>query len=179
MSFISQPAANLHSPGPIGDVTPNTIAVTTSTLGGNVSFSQDATYNIGAAASGRPNNVYVAGEFRASGAICVSTINDLANTVNIFSITNGSASITFAPGDTTPMMRWSGATAAAVGIKRVSTTLQARLADDSGFAPFQGKLTTDTNATTGLGAGLLAATTNATVTVFDASGQAYRVPCII
>jgi hypothetical protein len=43
----------------------------------------------------------------------------------------------------------------------------------------QAKLTTDTNATTGLGAGLLAATTNATITLYDGSGQAYRVPCII
>lgn len=33
MSFIAQPAANLHSPGPIGDVTPGTIAGTTTALG--------------------------------------------------------------------------------------------------------------------------------------------------
>lgn len=64
-------------------------------------------------------------------------------------------------------------------IKRSTTIMQARLADDSAFGSFQGKLTTDTNATTGLTAGVLAATTNATVVIYDASGQAYRIPCII
>lgn len=34
-------------------------------------------------------------------------------------------------------------------------------------------------ATTGLGAGLLAATTNATIVISDSGGQAYRIPCII
>lgn len=34
-------------------------------------------------------------------------------------------------------------------------------------------------ATTGLAAGVLAATTNATITLTDASGQVYRIPCII
>lgn len=34
-------------------------------------------------------------------------------------------------------------------------------------------------ATTGLGAGVLAATTNATIVIQDSTGQAYRIPCII
>ncbi len=35
------------------------------------------------------------------------------------------------------------------------------------------------NATTGLSAGVLAASTNASIVIKDASGQAYRIPCII
>lgn len=35
------------------------------------------------------------------------------------------------------------------------------------------------SATTGLAAGVLAATTNATIVIYDSAGQAYRVPCII
>lgn len=64
-------------------------------------------------------------------------------------------------------------------LKPSSAVLQARLADDSAFAQVQGKLTTDANATTGLGAGVLAALTNASITITDASGQVYRVPCVI
>lgn len=72
-----------------------------------------------------------------------------------------------------------GVTSSFPALKRSATVLQGRLADDSAFCPVQGKLTTDTTATTGLGAGLLAATTNATIVFYDGSGQAYRVPCII
>lgn len=71
------------------------------------------------------------------------------------------------------------ATVAFPALKRFTTTLQCRLADDSAFTNIQGKLTTDANAVTGLVAGALAALTNATVTITDASGQVFRVPCII
>lgn len=74
---------------------------------------------------------------------------------------------------------FNGLTSASPALKRSTTTLQARLADDSAFTNIQGKLTTDANATTGLAAGVLAATTNATITITDASGQVYRIPCII
>ncbi len=43
----------------------------------------------------------------------------------------------------------------------------------------QGALKTAANAVTGLVAGVLAATTNASIVIKDATGQAYRVPCII
>jgi hypothetical protein len=49
----------------------------------------------------------------------------------------------------------------------------------SGFSFVQGKLRTDANATTSLVPGALAATTNASIVLYDAAGQAYRVPCII
>lgn len=56
-------------------------------------------------------------------------------------------------------------------LKRSSTTLQVRLADDSAFAPIQGKLTTDTAYT--------AATVVPTgyITIFDSTGTAYKVAC--
>lgn len=69
--------------------------------------------------------------------------------------------------------------ATAPSIKRSTTSLQARLSDDSAFTNIQGKLTTDTAASTGLTAGVLSATTNATIVLYDSTGQAYRVPCII
>lgn len=91
-----------------------------------------------------------------------------------------------ASGDGTLLLMKSGGLVAVGGLtssfpalKRSSAILQGRLADDSAFCQIQGKLTTDANATTGLTAGVLAATTNATITITDASGQVYRVPVII
>lgn len=72
-----------------------------------------------------------------------------------------------------------GTTASFPALKRSTTAVQARLADDSAFTTLQGKLTTDAAATTGLTAGVLAAITNASITITDSTGQVYRVPCII
>lgn len=58
-------------------------------------------------------------------------------------------------------------------LKRSTTYLQARLADDSAFAPIQGKLTTDTAYT----ATVVAAT--GYITIYDSTGTAYRVPCAV
>ena len=65
-----------------------------------------------------------------------------------------------------------GNTASFPAIKRSSTTLQARLADDSAFAPIQGKLTTDTafDATV--------VTPTGFITLYDSTGTAYKVPCV-
>jgi len=56
-------------------------------------------------------------------------------------------------------------------LKRSSTTLQVRLADDSGFAPIQGKLTTETAYT----ASVIVPT--GYVTLYDSTGTAYKVAC--
>lgn len=79
----------------------------------------------------------------------------------------------------TGLLAMGDTTSASPALKKSSTVLQARLADDSAFAPLQGKLRTDANATTGLVAGVLSALTNASITITDASGQVYRVPVII
>ena len=65
-----------------------------------------------------------------------------------------------------------GTTAAFPALKRSSTTIQARLADDTAFAPIQGKLTTDTafTATT--------VTPTGFITLYDSTGIAYKVPCV-
>jgi hypothetical protein len=64
-----------------------------------------------------------------------------------------------------------GITSAHPAIKRAGTRIQARIADDSAFAPVQGKLTTDQTAAPGT------ITPTATLTLYDASGTAYKVPC--
>lgn len=68
---------------------------------------------------------------------------------------------------------WGGTTSAFPSLKRSLTVLQARLADDSGFAPLQGNLRTQANA--------VAETPTATHTMIitDAGGTAYRVLCVV
>jgi hypothetical protein len=70
-------------------------------------------------------------------------------------------------------LQFGGTTSSFPALKRSSTTLQARLADDSAFASVQGKLTTDTayTATTIVPTGYL--------TLYDSTGTAYRVPCVV
>lgn len=77
------------------------------------------------------------------------------------------------------LVQFLGSTSSFPALKRSATVLQARLADDSAFAPLQGALRTAANAVTGLTAGVLAALTNASIVITDASGQDYRVACII
>ena len=57
-------------------------------------------------------------------------------------------------------------------IKRSTVRLQARLADDSAFTNIQGKLTTDTDYTAG------SIVPTGFLTLYDAQGNAYKVPCV-
>ena len=70
-------------------------------------------------------------------------------------------------------LQFGGTTNLFPAIKRSSTTLQVRLADDTAFAPIQGKLTTDTAYT-----GTVVAATGY-ITIYDSTGTAYRVPCAV
>ena len=66
-----------------------------------------------------------------------------------------------------------GTTSAFPAIKRNGAGIDIVLANDSGFAPIKGKLTTDTN----YAAGVPSAT--GYITIYDATGTAYRVPCTV
>jgi len=67
---------------------------------------------------------------------------------------------------------WGGTTSSFPSIKRSTTLLQARLADDSDFATYQGKLRVHANATSET------VTPTHTLRLFDAAGTEYRVPAI-
>ena len=68
-------------------------------------------------------------------------------------------------------LQFGGTTNLFPAIKRSTTYLQARLADDSAFAPIQGKLTTDTAFTAG------AITDTGYIVLYDSAGVAYKVAC--
>jgi len=69
-------------------------------------------------------------------------------------------------------IRW-GTSASEPAIKRSTAVLQARLADDSDYATYQGKIQTHANATAET------PTATHTITIYDASGTAYRVLCLV
>jgi hypothetical protein len=73
----------------------------------------------------------------------------------------------------TSVIQIGGITSAFPAIKRSTTSLQARLADDSAFTNIQGKLTTDTAYT-----GTVVVPTGF-LTLYDSTGTAYRVPCVV
>ncbi len=67
-----------------------------------------------------------------------------------------------------------------VGVSGTTAQTQAtRLTINSAGVKCSAPLWLDNAAATGLAAGVLAATTNATIVIYDSAGQAYRVPCII
>jgi len=66
-----------------------------------------------------------------------------------------------------------GNTASFPAIKRSTVRIQAVLANDSGFTNIQGKLTTDTDYTATV------VTPTGFLTLYDAQGIAYRVPCVL
>lgn len=65
------------------------------------------------------------------------------------------------------------------GNKLASATAAITVPATSGNIVFGGGVQLSNAAATGLAAGVLAATTNATIVLYDSTGQAYRVPCII
>jgi hypothetical protein len=74
-------------------------------------------------------------------------------------------------GGATPFVAFGGETASVPAFKQLGAVVQARLGDDSAFAQVQGKLTTHANA--------VAETIvpDKTIILYDASGNAFKVPC--
>ena len=127
----------------------------------------DNTYDIGASGAGRPRNVYVGTSlFTGVGGINFDINARLRSpATDVITLYNNGLS-------DFGRLQFGGTTNLFPSIKRSSTTLQARLADDSAFAPIQGKLTTETafTATT--------VTPTGFITLYDSTGTAYKVPCV-
>lgn len=70
-------------------------------------------------------------------------------------------------------LQFGGTTSSFPAIKRNGTGIGIVLADDSGFTNIKGKLTTETNYTAG------AIVPTGYLTLYDATGTAYRVPCVV
>jgi hypothetical protein len=97
------------------------------------------------------------------------------STVTMYSATSGILQLSSGAGIGAGFDRiqFGGTTTSFPALKRSTTSLQARLADDSAFTNIQGKLTTDTNATVGT------ITPDKYLVLYDATGTAYRVPVVL
>jgi hypothetical protein len=150
----------------------------------------DNTYDIGATSSGRPRNIYTAGTLYAGSSSTYgldATIRNATVTnflyvggvagnpkAALYATTTNKLMLYAAASDGTPitLLSFGSLSASNVALKPSTTTLQVRLADDSAFAPIQGKLTTDTARTAG------DPTTDGYLVLYDSTGTAYKVPCV-
>jgi len=143
---------------------------------GHLVAEADNAYDIGASSANRPRNVYVAGSATVGSDIYVGRYVVLqANRANFSASSSGVVQIAndASPGSGFGRLQFGGTTSSFPALKRDTTSLQARLADDSAFTNIQGKLTTETAYT----AGTVVAT--GYLTLYDSTGTAYRVPCLV
>ncbi len=141
----------------------------------------DNTYDIGASGANRPRNLYVGANIYGGNYIFASnTVQTGANAnfewsgrSTLSSGADGLVRLSSNAGTGFDRLQFGGTTASFPAIKRSSTTLQVVLANDTGFAPVQGKLTTDT----AYAAGTVVPT--GVLTLYDSTGTAYRVPCLV
>jgi hypothetical protein len=82
----------------------------------------------------------------------------------------GQSTLVIPSGAATERWAFFGTTSSFPALRRDTTSLQARLADDSAFTNIQGKLTTDTAYTAG------APSATGYIVLFDSTGTAYKVP---
>jgi hypothetical protein len=135
---------------------------------GNFTAQNDNAYDIGASGANRPRSIYVGTSiFTGVGGINFDVNARIRSPADSIVTLYNSALTDFG------RLQLGGTTSAFPAIKRVGTGIDIRLADDSAFAPIKGKLTTDTN----YAAGVPSAT--GYITIYDATGTAYRVPCTV
>jgi len=126
----------------------------------------DNTYDIGAVGANRPRTGYFANAIIAGNGFFAGT---LASAAKWNSSGDGIATISNAGASDFDRLQFGGTSASFPALKRSTTSLQARLANDSAFTNIQGKLTTDNAYTAG------AVVQTGYVTIYDSTGTAYKV----
>jgi hypothetical protein len=109
------------------------------TSGHWVTYGSDNTYDIGASGGSRPRNVYVAGDVYCSTRLRGSEVligSIVAPDVSLYSTGSGLLRVSNSTGSDFGRMMFGGTTSSFPALKRSTTFLQARLADDSAFAGF-------------------------------------------
>ena len=152
----------------------NTDTVWTMSTSGHFLAGTDNTYDIGTSSGSRPRDFFLARNFLAAGFVAGSYLRDFNNRFHIYSGSTDGTIVFYNQAETNfDRLAFGGTSASFPALKRSSTTLQAVLANDGGFTNIQGKLTTDTayTATTIVPTGYL--------TLYDSTGTAYRVPCVV
>jgi len=102
----------------------------------------------------------------------VSNLNFQGNAAIVGNIASGVLRLVNSGATDFNRLQFGGGTSSFPALKRSSTVLQSRLADDSDFCPLQGQLRIHQNAASET------ITATHTLTLFDAAGTAYKVPCV-
>jgi len=154
--------------GSLSFVTNNNARWTMSSAG-HFAANTDNAYDIGTSASaGRPRQVYVGSNVYAAAFILSRSGTSYAS---IFDDGDGNIRLYNGAANNFGMLKFGGTTSSFPALKRSTTYIQAKLADDSAYAFLMGKLTTDT----AYSAGAPAAT--GYITMYDSNGTAVRVLC--
>jgi hypothetical protein len=113
----------------------------------------DNAYDIGASGANRPRNVYVAGQVIAGTSLECGSGDGFVITSRaiIRSFANGTIQLSNAASNDFNRLQFGGTTSSFPALKRSSTSLQVRLADDSADAPFTSGCATIDTLTIGLG----------------------------
>lgn len=146
---------------------------------GNQTFATDNTYDIGANGANRPRSIYATQTVQTQNIFASVQVFIGSSSNQLFSPSDGTLQISNNAQTGFTLLQLGPRSSSGAGIWVSGTTLGCKLNDLSGFSFFQAKLQTSVAATTGLTAGVLAATTNTSIVIYDSTGQAYRVPCII
>jgi hypothetical protein len=144
-------------------------------------FQTDGVTRMTIASSGGTINVGSGAQFGSNGIQVASTASlrfsggAIGSSSDLWMLRSGSGIIRFATGSSTSTagfnrLQFGGTTSSFPALKRDTTTLQVRLADDSAFTAIQGKLTTETAYTAG------APTATGYLVLYDSNGTAYKVP---
>lgn len=132
---------------------------------GNWLAATDNTYDIGASGANRPRHIYATQQVRAG-------FFNLTDVVRVYGVMGGNITLYNTAENDFGRLQFGGTTASFPALKRSTTALQARLADDSAFTAIQGKLKTDANAVAET------ITPTHTLTLYDAAGTAYKVAAV-
>lgn len=110
-----------------------------STFDGAIRFSSDNTYDIGASGANRPRSIYAGTHIEVNGYVQASDTGSFffSSRSVIRSAANGDLTISNRNQTDFGRLQFGGTTSSFPALKRSSTTLQVRLADDSANAPLE------------------------------------------
>lgn len=136
--FSSQvgPSALANLPGKVDASGALLVTMTGGTMSGHLLFAPDNTYDIGASGATRPRTIYVGTSVQAGSLLRVSDAGVIAfqNRANLISPVDGVLAVQNNAGTDFSRLQFGGATSSFPALKRSTTELHVRLADDSGLA---------------------------------------------
>jgi len=102
---------------------------------GHLTATVDNTYDIGASGANRPRNVFVANNISVGSSVTVDSVFSHRTGSVLFGGTNGNWRLTNNAGTDFDRLQFGGTTSSFPALKRNSTALETKLADDSAYAP--------------------------------------------